>query len=402
MKLNLLNQPFCYLLALSLSFFACQNDDSGPSKEMEGRFLRIFVSDQDSPNYYVINPSDGTLQTFEGNFPNGTVYRTPSGRFVAVINTNNNLVSFFDSGIEDHEDHVHIKGTPKWGLTKANANRPVHYYAHENDLIVFNDGDGTISHVKESELHEKSAGKIISVGVAHHGAPVLFNNNTMAVTEKDGSVSGTLPERVKIIDMEGNLLHESTIQTGGIHGEASNGEFALFGSASGILRVDKDGKQELIHYPASLGENWLGTLYYGKKSNSFVGFKSKIGLYKVDPVAKVVSPIEENGNLISIAFDWEGKDLVLLYSDGKVRVLSGDNFNETASQTLSVQFPESGSIGAPVITASKDYVYISNGIAGKIDMYRKSNLNLVKEIPLPGKPAKIALMGSIATNEDSH
>jgi len=37
-----------------------------------------------------------------------------------------------------------------------------------------------------------------------------------------------------------------------------------------------------------------------------------------------------------------------------------------------------------------------------VSMYKKSNLELIKEISLPGKPSKIALMGSLADDEDGH
>jgi DNA-binding beta-propeller fold protein YncE len=369
---------------------------------MEGKYVRIFASDQANSSYYLINPFKGTLEVIEGEHANSNLYRSPGGRFVTVINSDKNYVSFFDSGIEGHGEHAHVRGTPKWGLTKASGLRPVHYYGYENDHLIFNDGDGTISHIKESEIHEKALARNFSVGTAHHGAPVLFNNNTIAVTEKDGSISGTLPERVKVVDMDGKLLFPSSIQTGGIHGEASNGDIALFGSTKGILKVEKSGTQELINYPASLGENWLGSIYYGKKSNTFVGFKSKVGLYKIDPTLNIVTVIEENDKLFSVTFDWEGESLVLLYTDGKVRLINCSGFTETTSKNLSIAFPATGTVGNPVVAATNSHLYITDGIEGKIRMYNKQNLNFVREFQLPGKPAKISLMGSLAKDEETH
>ncbi|MDF2456004.1 MAG: hypothetical protein K0R51_1997 [Cytophagaceae bacterium] len=401
-KQSLLSLALCSLMLLSACKKADKEDPQPAAEFHESKYLRLFVSDQDLKDYYLINPKTASVETQTGEYANGSVYQSPSGRFASVINTSNNLVSFFDSGIEEHGTHVHIKGTPKWCLTKATGTTPVHYYGRGEDMLVFNDGDGSISHATEATLHTESTARTFSAGVAHHGAPALFNNSTIAVTEKDGSVSGTLPERVKVIDMDGATLHASTIQTEGIHGEAGNGELVLFGSTDGILKVNKDGTQELIAYPSSFGSNWLGTIYYGKGAQQFIGFKSKYGIYKIDPSAGTVTVIEENAALFSATFDWEGNNLVLIYTNGLVKVLDGVTMNVVSSKLLAVSFPATGSIGNPVAASSKKYVYITDGMNGKINVYQKSNLAQVKEITLPGKPSKIALIGSLVEEDDDH
>jgi hypothetical protein len=395
------------LLTLSgiLFFSACKKDKeedvTAPSVH-EGKYIRLFLSDQDLTDYYLVSPQSGTVQTFSGHYANGSVYSSPSGRFVSVVNTNDNLVTFFDSGIEEHDTHIHIKGTPKWALTRATGTKPIHYYGRGDDMIIFNDGDGSISHAKESTLHTQATARNFSVGVAHHGAPALFNNNTFAVTEKDGSVAGALPERVKIVDMEGNTLHSSTIQTGGIHGEACDGNIALFGSTNGILKVEKEGDQQLIEYPTTFGTNWLGTIYYGKSAQQFIGFKSKYGVYQIDLDDDTLYAIEESSSLFSVTFDKEGKDLILLYTDGSVKVIDGATFNVISNRSLGIPFPASGSKGNPVVSSSQEYIYITDGIGGAVRMYKKANLDLVRTIALPGKPARMALFGSELVEDDAH
>lgn len=397
---------FNLALALLIILNACKKDKNNEvaptDAKPEGQFVRLLVSDQDLLNYYIVNPEKGTYELQAGNFPNASLYSSPSGRFVSVINTNDNFSTFFDSGIEGHGDHAHVKGTPKWALTKAYNSKPVHYYGRGEDMLIFNDGEGSISHFKENNLNTEANAFSFNVGVAHHGAPALFNNGTIAVTVKDGSVTGTLPERVKIVDMKGTTLYPSTIQTGGIHGEAGNGDIVLYGSTNGILAIGKDGSQELISYPDSFGSNWLGTIYYGKESHQFVGFKSGMGIYKLDQINKKITIIEENKTLFSATFDWEGHDLILLYTNGTVKVVDGHDFNTKTSKLLNINFPASGSNGNPVVVSSRDFVYITNGQEGKIVMYDKKNLTKIKEISLPGKPSKMALMGSLAKEDDSH
>lgn len=117
---------------------------------------------------------------------------------------------------------------------------------------------------------------------------------------------------------------------------------------------------------------------------------------------KKITIIEENKTLFSATFDWEGHDLILLYTNGTVKVVDGHDFNTKTSKLLSISFPASGSNGNPVVVSSRDFVYITNGQDGKIVMYDKKNLTKIKEISLPGKPSKMALMGSLAKEDDSH
>ncbi len=381
------------------SLHSCQNKDPDPTEPIdnnntEGNLVRIFVSDQDKPDYYFINPVNGNLEVNQSSFAAGNLYSSPSGRYVAVINTNDNLASFFDSGIEGHGDHAHVKGTPKWALAKSTALRPVHFYGSGDEILIFNDGEGTLSQFKEGSLHTSSIGQSIIAGIPHHGAPALFTNGNIAVTEKDGSAAGTLPERVKIIDKSGKLVHSSVIQTGGIHGEAGNGETVLFGSTNGILKVGSNGDQELIAYPSHFGSTWLGTLLHGKKSGTFLGFSAKFGLYKIDPIGNKISTIDENTSLFSVTFDWSGQDFIVLYADGNVKIFDGKDLSVKVSKKIEVVFPASGTVGNPTVVSTEKLVYISDGINGKIKMYKKENLEEVKEIIIPGKPAKMALMGS--------
>ncbi|WP_421978716.1 hypothetical protein [Roseivirga seohaensis] len=396
----MMRKVFLYSVLLAFALSACESDDENlPEQSKEGQFVRLMVSDKDNPDYYFVNLGKSTVETYSGQFANGSLYSSPSGRFVSVINTADNLATFFDSGIEGHDDHAHIKGTPKWALSKATAVRPVHYYGRGDNMLVFNDGEGTISHFKESTLHTEASARIFSVGVAHHGAPALFNNGTIAVTEKDGSAAGTLPERVKIVDMNGGLLHASTIQTGGIHGEAGNGSLVLFGSTDGILKVSQDGTQVLIPNLSSFGSNWIGSIQYGVESDQFIGFKSKYGLYKIDVNTNTMSVIEENANLLGVNFDWEGHDLIVLYIDGTVKVLDGHDFDVKASKKLNITLPATG---APAFVASEDFIYITDAANNKISMFKKSNLELVIDITLPGMPSKIALTGSLAGDDHDH
>ncbi len=101
-------------------------------------------------------------------------------------------------------------------------------------MALFNDGDGSLSLTSEDRLHqEDKTSRNCRPTPSRRGGPLRQRHDGR--NPKDNSVAGALPERVKIIDRSGKVLHSSTIATGGIHGDAGDGKWALFGSTSGIF-----------------------------------------------------------------------------------------------------------------------------------------------------------------------
>lgn len=125
---------------------------------------------------------------------------------------------------------MNTKGTPKFGTLTGQSLLPTHFKSKKGELLTFNDGDGTLSVAKESEIHTVGAKfKTINAGLlAHHGAMASFTNGTYAITEKDNSITGTLPKKVKIIDNTRKTLFNAKLATKGIHGNATDGTYAVF------------------------------------------------------------------------------------------------------------------------------------------------------------------------------
>ncbi|MBT9394878.1 hypothetical protein KLP40_17060 [Hymenobacter sp. NST-14] len=243
-------------VAAAGAFTSCDKSDDEPAKpETESAFARVLVTDKTSTAVTLLNPAKNEQTAFTSSFGGSAVYTSSTGRWATLVNTNNNLVEFFDTGIERHDDHVHVKGTPKWGLTRSAAVKPTHVYSSHNQISIFNDGDASISYVAEGELHTQPAPANFATGPAHHGALARFDNGTYAVTHKNNTVAGALPEQVKLVNAQGAVVAAPTVSTQGIHGEAGDGQQALFGSASGVLVIRQTGEQRLIPYPAGAGSN---------------------------------------------------------------------------------------------------------------------------------------------------
>jgi len=398
-----------YSALLISALFACKKKESEnpapivtptPVAETpfsENKYVRLLVTDAANSNLYFIDGHSYKIETIT-DFPHSgaRAYATYGGRFAGIVSGSGNFVKFWDSGIEAPSGTFVAAGLPKWGKTVSNGLSPVHFYSKGNTTVLFNDGDGSLSVFREDELHSLATASNLSAGnTAHHGAPVVFSNGKIAITHKatQNPVAGVLPELVKVINADGSLAHDTVIRTGGIHGEASDGVTSLFGSTSGVLKVKDDGSQELISFPSSFGTVWLGSYYYGKASNVFVGFRRGFGVYRIDPIAKTVTTITDAKSFNAVNFDEEGKYLIILHNNGKLQVVDPATGSVVKETTSTVGFPTSGSANMPVVSATKKVVYVADAINNKLLTYNKSDLSLVKELALPGKPLTVAIIG---------
>ena len=160
-----------FLFALSSFTISCSNDDDDNINETptetltEYKFLRVLLSDEKTTEITLVNPVDGTSSFFNAKFAKSTVYTTESGRYAGIIHGANNTVETFDSGFEGHGDHVDVDGQPQFGALTGQSALPTHFKSKIGELLTFNDGDGTLSVAKESEVNTAGAKfKVINAG----------------------------------------------------------------------------------------------------------------------------------------------------------------------------------------------------------------------------------------------
>lgn len=401
MKLNFI-YPFAAVLAAGIFTSCDKNDESdAPAKlETESSFARLLITDKTSNTVTLLNPAKNEQSTFQSSFGASTVYATPAGRWATVVSTANNTVEFFDTGIEQHDDHVHVKGTPKWGLTKSTAPTPSHVYASHNKLSIFNDGNASISYVEEDKLHTVAAPNSIATGTAHHGAMILFDNGNYAVTHKNNTVAGSLPEQVKIVNTQGNVVAAPTVATQGIHGDAGDGQQAVFGSSSGLLVVKQTGEQRLIPYPASAGTNWLSTIYYAQKARTFFGSRAGYGVFRIDLATNTITQIGTSTKFTRVALDQAGETLLVLDEDGTLTVFDAATGAQKASRSLNDLLDTKAA--TPYLAATHGFVYVTNAPQGKVHMLDKTTLANRETFTVPGAPLRIAFAGADVSDENGH
>ena len=375
-----------------------KNGEAEPAKpEAESTYARLLITDKTSNAMTLLDPAKNEQTAFQSAHGGSAVYASATGRWAVVVNTANSMVEFFDTGLERHDDHVDLKGTPKWGLTKSTAPTPSHVYASHNQVSIFNDGNASISAVGEGELHTAAAPSSVVTGAAHHGAMIRFDNGSYAVTHKNNTVTGTLPEQVKIVNAQGAVLAAPSVATLGIHGDAGDGQQALFGSASGVLVIKQNGDQRLIAYPTGAGTNWLSTIYYAKKARTFLGSRNNYGVFRIDPATNTMTQLGTATKLVRVALDVEGESVLVLEEDGTLTVFDAATGAQKARRSLSGLLD--AKVATPYLAASRGYVYVTNAPQGKVHMLRKNDLTDKETFAVAGAPLRLAFVGADVDKE---
>lgn len=385
---------FAILMTVILCITSCQINEAEPEDTNEYKFVRILVTDETSNQITLLNPRDLTIQNFQAKFPKSAVYTTESGRFAGLIHRENNTLETFDSGFEYHGDHVDIKGTPKFGALTGESKLPTHFKSKKGEIMTFNDGDGTLSIGKEADIHKAGMKmQTIDVGVkTHHGAMATFSNGTYAVTEKDFTIPGTLPEKVRIVDASGMLLHASQVATKGIHGNASDGKYSVFGSASGILVVEANGNQKLISYPNDFEKAWFGTILETSEAGKFIGYTAAKGAYLIEVGADKISPIIMNTDIMQCKTDLAENHLIALLHSGEVQVYDlKTNMRKSASKIIDAVAKDDKQ--KPQMVATKKFIYVTMPKTGEILKIEVANLSNIQRVKVSNTPYRLTIMG---------
>lgn len=388
-----------FLFALSAFAISCSNDDDNtpetPKEELtEYKFLRVLLSDEKTTEITLVNPVDATISSFNAKFAKSTLYTTESKRYAGIIHRAANTVETFDSGFEGHGDHVDVDGIPKFGALTGQVPMPTHFKSKLGELLTFNDGDGTLAVAKETEINTAGAKfKIINAGLlAHHGAMATFTNGTYAITEKDNSVAGTLPEKVKIIDNSGKTLFNATVSTKGIHGNASDGTYAVFGSASGVLVVESTGKQKLIALPADFGAAWFGTILETKAKGKFIGYTAAKGAYLIDVEGETIKPIFQSTAIMQCKVSFNATKLGILLHNGEFKLF---NLTSLQLEKEGKAIPETATDAPlkPQLQLTEKYAYITSPTTGELLQLDLSTLAIAKKIKVSKTPYMITILG---------
>ena len=388
------------LCAFAVALFAsCEKDEQEHDHQpdvanKEYEYVRLLTADGSSTKIIQVKPADGSIISFDAKFPNANLYTTASGRYTALLFGTQNLVEFFDSGLEYHGDHIDMKGTPKFAAITGEGLKPSHFKSKGDESIVFNDGDGTLTIAKEADFHTPGAKmQVISAGLQpHHGAMVKFNNGNYGVTLTDNASTLAGPHGVKIINASGAEVVASTLPTSRIHGNATDGTNAVFGADGGALVVTQTGQQRLIPNPDGFGTVRVGTVLYAESAKKFIGYTNSKGAYFINITADQFTPIFESTSIMQCKIDKAGKNLLILLLDGTLKIYDLTTGN-LKKEGMVIPATAATETLKPVLEATEKFAYIAMPGLGEVHQVLLTDFTQLTKIKVSAQPTKLAILG---------
>lgn len=381
------------LTASVLPLALAQDEHNHAEGETHAEGARLLVSDLDSATVSVLDLESGeVLGRFSTPGPAGSAYASPSGQYGVVVHRDENRVSVIHSGLrlEDHGDHADlIQGNP-YVLSTLNVGRePTHYWAHGDEIVIFNDADGTVAVLNERLFGLSLEYTSVTTAQPDHGAAVALGDTVLAGYYDLGQVDA--------YSRDGELL-ETVEGCPGLHGEATLGDTAAFGCEDGVLLVhvrDGDVTSTKIANPAGTPEGvHVGTVRAHDAAEVFVGNFGD-GLAWIDPEAGTLEVVETDAAPLRFDFDHEGEHVVALTADGLFHVLEADSGAPHGSVRVMPPLDVSGGYGtydAPSLGVGEGAVYVGLPAQGQVVEVHPEETEVARRLNVPGKPGSVAVL----------
>jgi len=425
---------FNILIAAFLIFTACDDEvddiaDDLPEtfEEMESDWVRLSLMSDGQID--LMQPNTGEMHgTVTGDLVEGArYYTTNSGRYNVTIDRAGNSISFFDAGIINHEDHGHEQAA-RWLDLKISAPVPTHVTSSKGHIVVFNDGDGSIIHINESQLELPSFEPTtfsFPNTVAHHGVGFRLESGKFAVTFQSETPPAGYewgPQMVKFVDQNGNVIDDNGgVTVTGIHGSAVNGTYGAFGATEGVIVVDDKDNIDLIEYPegfdlSSESGFWLGSLKGHDNTDLFFGRGGNVGAFKIDPRTKAIEQIYDGTDILGDMMSFNGEYYIIQTESNQLIVFDSHDGEEITRRTVEMaDIPEAHDHRAalseveqlrkmdepsPVLVTSDEFLYILAPNRTQIKVLEIGDLHHVHTIELDA-PIMSMIKNGFSTEGDS-
>ena len=383
--------------------------------ELAGRLL---IGDGETGALSVIDLETGHVHQNEFDLGSraGRIYPTQSGRFAVAVSSDANAVNIIDGGVylEAHGDHFDLveRDVSLLGIDLT-GDRPVHMYVGGEWATVYYDGSGDFALINEHELEEEGASYVpitMNAG-AQHGAVIPLEDDLFAVSLQHPDYDQDpqeyrLPIGAEIWDLDGNVLHRAE-GCPDLHGDAGNGHMAVFGCTGGALMVEAhDGHYEDAFIPAPAGspDDFRLTSVWGYDGlDHFFALGSAVGLYVVEPEEGVMEQLiaaSEDLRPIQVALSHDGELLIVVMSDGEVRLYEAHDLDLLASSSdvLGDEI-DPGFWARPHVATAPDHIFITDSAAGEVLALDAHDLEEVGHWDIDGTPTKIAFVGILGEGD---
>ncbi len=394
------------------------HDDHGHEEaavELEGRLL---IGDGETGAMSVIELESGEVHQGEFDLGSraGRIYASKSGRYAFAVSSDANTAHVFDGGIylEAHGDHFDLvhSDISRLGFDLS-GDRPSHMYVGEEWATIYYDGSGDMVLINEHELEHDGASytpTVLNAG-PQHGAAIPIEGDLFAVTIQHPDYASNpeeyrLPIGAEIWDLDGNALHRAE-GCPDLHGDSGNGHMAVFGCTGGVLAVEvHDGHYEDIFVAAPEGspEDFRLTSVWGYHGlDHFFALGSAVGLYVVEPEEGEMHqliPATESLRPIQVALSYDGELLLVVMSDGELRMYEAHDLDLLASAS---PFPsdeiDPGFWARPHIATAPGHIFVTDSAAGEVIALDAHDLEEIGHWEVDGNPTKIAFVGILGSEE---
>ena len=402
---------------VELPFPDDDHEDDHDDAEPAAAHGRLLVGDGESSALSIIDLESGAVRqdAFDLGARAGRIYPSPSGRYAIAVSSDANTAHVFDGGIylEEHGDHFDMVETDLRRLdVDLGGDRPVHLYFGSEWGTIFYDGSGDVLLLNEHDLERDGSAYApagFNVG-PHHGAAVPLENNLFATSIKHPDFpddpDARLPIGAEIRNLAGSVLYRAE-GCDSLHGDSGNGHIAVFGCAGGALAVEAhDGEFEhrFIPAPAGAADDFRLTSVWGYHGlDHFFALGSAVGLYLVEPEAgemELLIPATDALRPIQAAFSYNGKHLLVVMSDGELRMYDAHDADLLASAKgfLSTDI-DTGFWARPHIATAPGRIYVTDSVAGAVIALDDHDLEVVQSWAVAGKPTKIAFVGILSAGD---
>ena len=394
------------------------DDDHGHGEDELELAGRLLIGDGETGDLSVIDLETGHVHQNEFDLGSraGRIYPTKRGRFAIAVSSDANSVNIVDGGVylEEHGDHFDMveRDASLLGINLT-GDRPVHMYVGGEWATVYYDGSGDFVLINEHELEEGGDSYVpirMNAG-AHHGAVIPLEDDLFAVSLQHPDYSQNpeeyrLPIGAEIWDLNGNVLHRAE-GCPDLHGDAGNGHMAVFGCTGGVLMVEAhDGHFEDAFIPGPEGspDDFRLTSVWGHYGlDHFFALGSAVGLYVVAPEEgsmEQLIPATEDLRPIQVAISHDGELLLVVMSDGEVRLYEAHDLDLLASTSDALTGEiDPGFWARPHVATAPGHIFITNSGAGEVIALDAHDLEEVSHWEISGTPTKIAFVGILGEGD---
>lgn len=409
------------LVAALLSAFlvsACgssSNDDDEHAHTHIESSGRLAVYDTTAQALKVIDLDNGSELAslpLTGAVP--SLYPVPGNRYTAVIQRNDNLVSFLDGGLytEGHGDHLHdYAETPTLLDFTLDGVRPTHYEPGAEYAVLFN--DGLADPVTVASVSVFSAASIAAGGTDlelnlennMHGVAKLIDDQ-LFVTYRDPSITDTtLPAEVERYSIDNGVATFETRydeQCPLLHGAGYNHEVLVFGCGDGVLSIDltsPDYPATKLGNPESMNEgSRIGSVFAHHDVETLVT-KAGNQLFALNIEAGEASyqqlTLPEGVTALKQDFTPNGEFFWALGSNGHLLLWESNGDWGAAPQSLAVTSTAPTSAGMVFIAASmsEHFVYVLDVTNQRIHEVDYEAGRVTRQFPLGFAASGLSWMG---------